>query len=284
MKGEHALVRDDEPMRDSTSSRALRLPQAASAKFAAPRAILALVLREVGTRYGRRPGGYVWTLIQPLGIIVLLAFAFSLLAKSPALGTSFLLFKATGMLVVQVVITLSNTVGQSMNYSRALLFYPRVAWIDAVIARFLLNGLVVWVVATLILVGIVVYEDLRVMPDWGRIALAMSMATGLGLGMGCLNCYLFQRFPVWQTLWSMITAPLFLVSGVILLFEDMPPLAQQVLWFNPVMHITGIMRDGFYPIYAPGYVSVFYLGVWVAVPMVIGLLLLRQFHRDLLNR
>lgn len=271
-------------MREDTPSPTLPLPDATSEKFAAARAIIALVLREMGTRYGRRPGGYVWTLVQPLGIIILLAFAFSLLAKSPALGTSFLLFKATGMLVVQIVVTLGNTVGQSMNYSRALLFYPRVSWIDALIARFLLNGLVIWVVSTLILAGIVIYDDLRIVPDWDRVALAMLMATGLGLGLGCLNCYLFQRFPVWQTLWSMITAPLFLVSGVIFLFEDMPPLAQQVLWFNPVMHVTGLMRDGFYPIYAPGYVSVLYLGVWVAVPMVMGLLLLRQFHRDLLNR
>lgn len=81
----------------------------------------------------------------------------------------------------------------------------------------------------------------------------------------------------------MITAPLFLVSGVIFMFEDMPPLGQQVFWYNPLTHLTGIMRDGFYPVYTPGNVPVLYLCVWIAVPMVIGLLPLPQFHRDLLN-
>ncbi len=254
------------------------------ATLAALRSIAALVLREMGARYGRRPGGYVWALLQPLGIIVVLAFAFSLLARSPSLGTSFLLFKGTGLLIVQLVTALSHTVGHAMGYSRALLFYPCVAWIDAVIARFLLNSLVLWVVTALILSGIILYDQITPMLDWGRIALAMSMATLLGLGLGCLNCFLFQRFPIWQNLWGMITAPLFLVSGVIFLYEEMPLLAQQVLWFNPVLHLTGLMRDGFYPGYAPGYVSLAYVGVCALVPMVLGLLLLRQYHRDLLQR
>ncbi len=260
------------------------MPQLAAPPLAPFRAIAALMLREMGTRYGRRPGGYAWSLLQPLGVIVVLAFAFSLLARTPALGTSFLLFKATGMLVVHAVITLGNTVGHAMGFSRALLFYPRVTWIDAVLARFALNALVVWVVTVLILGGIVLHDGLRLDPDWTRIGLAMAMASGLGLGLGCLNCFLFQRFPVWQALWGMITAPLFLISGVIFLFEDMPPLAQQVLWFNPVIHLTGLMRDGFYPTYTPGYVSLVYVGAWSVVPMVLGLLLLRQYHRDLLNR
>lgn len=252
--------------------------------LAAARSIAALALREMGTRYGRRPGGYVWALLQPLGVIIVLAFGFSLLAHSPSLGTSFLLFKGTGLLLLQLVTALSHTVGHAISYSRALLFYPRVTWVDAVIARFLLNTLVLWVVTTLILFGIILYDGVTLMPDWGRIALAMGLGTLLGLGLGCLNCFLFLRFPVWQNLWGMITAPLFLISGVIFLYEEMPPLAQQVLWFNPVLHITGLMRDGVYAGYAPGYVSVAFVGACAVVPMVLGLLLLRQHHRDLLLR
>ncbi len=261
-----------------------RAARPGSVALAALRSIAALALREMGTRYGRRPGGYVWALLQPLGVIVVLAFAFSLLARSPALGTSFLLFKATGLLVVQVATTLSHTVGQSMIYSRALLFYPRVSWIDAVIARFALNALVVWVVTALILGGIIVHDGITPVLGWDRIALAMCLATALGLGFGCLNCFLFQRFPVWQNIWGMITTPLFLISGVIFLYEDMPLLAQQVLWFNPVLHVTGLMRDGFYPGYAPSYVSLAYVGLCTVLPMVLGLMLMRQFHRDLLQR
>jgi len=242
------------------------------------------MLREMSSRYGRTPGGYIWALLEPLGMIILLAFAWSMLARSPSLGTSFLLFKATGMLTLQMFTNLGSTVGQSMMYSRALLFYPRVNWLDALVARFLLNALVVTVVTTVILTGIMIYEDIRTVLDWGRIGLALLLTALLGLGVGSLNCFLFIRFPVWQSIWSIVTRPLFLISGVIVTYEDMPSLAQEVLWYNPLLHLTGIMRDGFYPIYSPQYISLAYIGAWILIPMVAGLLLLRQFHRDLLNR
>lgn len=248
------------------------------------RSIGALVLREMGTRYGRSPGGYIWALAQPLGVIILLSFAFSLLSKTPSIGTSFLLFKATGFLLLQAFNNISSTVGGALRYSKSLLLYPRVVWIDALIARFLLNTLVIWIVSILILTGITIFDDVRIVISWPKILLSGVLVTMLGLGLGFLNGYLFARFPVWINVWSIFTAPLFLISGVIFLYEDMPPFAQDILWYNPLLHVTGIMRDGFYTAYSPSYISVPYVLTCALIPMVLGLLLLRQFHRDLLFR
>ncbi len=248
------------------------------------RSILALMLREMSTRYGRTPGGYVWVLIEPLGMIIIMSFVWSLMARSPSLGTSYLLFKGTGYMILQIFSTLGGQIGHSLTFSKSLLFYPRVNWVDAIIARFSLNLLVMLAVTTLILTGILIYEDIRTVLDWGKIGKAVFLAALLGLGVGCLNCFLFTRFPVWQNIWAILTRPLFLISGVIVIYESMPPLAQAILWYNPILHLTGIMRDGFYPTYTPQYISYVYIGCWIVIPMVIGLLLLRQFNRDLLNR
>lgn len=250
----------------------------------APRVIAALVLREMSTRYGRTPGGYIWAFLEPAGMIVILGLAWELLARAPSLGTSYFLFKATGLLILQMFTVLGNAVGHSMTFSKPLLFYPRVTWIDAVIARFILNSLVVLAVATVILTGVMVAEQIGAPLVWPKIVLACVLALGLGLGVGVLNCFLFVRFPVWQQIWAIATRPLFLVSGVVILFEEMPAFAQAVLWYNPLFHITGIMREGFYTLYRPDYVSVLYVSLWIMVPMLAGLLLLRQFNRDLLNR
>ena len=261
-----------------------RIGTAPPTRVAAARAIAALMLREMNTRYGRTPGGYVWAILEPLGMIILLGFAWSLLARSPSLGTSFLLFKATGFMVLQTFTVLGGQIGQSLLFSKRLLWYPRVSWIDAILARFLLNAAVVCAVTTLIIGGILIYEGLNPVIAWGPVFLAMGMAAGMGLGVGCLNCYLFMRIPVWQQVWAILTRPLFLISGVIILYEDMPQLAQQVLWYNPILHLTGWMREGFYPMYRPEYISAVYVGVWIVVPMTLGLLLLRRHHRDLLAK
>jgi capsular polysaccharide transport system permease protein len=242
------------------------------------------MLREMSTRYGRTPGGYIWALLEPLGMIILLSVAFSLLGRAPALGTSHLLFKATGFLILQVFTVLGGQIGNALTFSKPLLRYPRVTWGDAILARFILNVLVVFTVMALILTGIILYEGVDVILRWQAILGATGLIAALGLGVGCLNCFLFMRFPVWKQVWSIATRPLFLISGVIFLYDDMPSLAQSILWYNPILHLTGLMRMGFYPMYRPDYISLVFVGLCILIPMALGLLLLRRYHRELLGR
>lgn len=242
------------------------------------------MLREMSTRFGRQPGGYVWIVLQPLGVIILLAMAFSLMQRHPSLGTSFLLFKATGFLILTKFKTVSQLVGQGLTYSKPLLEYPGVAWIDAMLARFFLNALIGVLVTALMLTGIVLYEGLNLVLDWPRIVLSISLTMLLAFGVGCLNCVLFMRFAVWANLWGMLTAPLMLVSGVIVLYESTPVFAQKILWYNPVMHLTGMIREGFYSTYTPTYISVPYVLACSLIPMALGLLVLRRYSRVLLER
>ncbi len=246
------------------------------------RTIAALVLREMSTRFGRKPGGYLWALLGPLGIIIMLAFGFSLLARTPALGTSFLLFQATGLLVYQLFRGTSRLVGVSLTYSKSLLIYPGVTWIDAVIARFLLNTTVSVVVMIIILTGVVIYQDISLILDWGMIVSGVALTILLAFGFGVLNAYLSERFEIYDNLYAIATAPLLLASGVVFLYDDLPVLAQEVLWYNPLIHTIGMMRAGFYSVYQPQYLSPGLVVFSALVPMALGLLLLRRYHRELL--
>lgn len=248
------------------------------------RAIVALILREMTTRFGRKPGGYVWAVLQPLFIIVVMAFAWSLLMKTPSMGTSFLLYKATGMLIIKTFKEIGSVVGKALSYSKSLLFYPGVSWIHAVLGRLILNTILMCLVIFIIIGGIMVYEGIRTPLDWPKVLLAVGLALAIGLGIGILNCFLFERVPVYQNVWNILTAPLVILSGVMIHYEALPDVAQKYLWYNPLMHITGLMRDGFYPLYRPEYISVNYVLIWIFVPMLLGLLLVRKHHKDLINR
>jgi ABC-type polysaccharide/polyol phosphate export permease len=107
--------------------------------FATPRIISALILREIGTSYGRSPGGYLWALAEPVLGIALLTVIFSIGFRTPPIGVNFPLFYATGLLPFLMFVDLSNKVAQAINYSKQLLAYPRVTFIDALLGRFILN-------------------------------------------------------------------------------------------------------------------------------------------------
>ena len=252
--------------------------------FATGRAILALMLREMSTRYGRTPGGYVWAVIEPLGAILMISLGFSLMLRSPALGSSFILFYASGYLPFSLYSSIAGQTAQALNFSKPLLAYPSVTWLDALLARFFLNTLTNAVIAYLLLGGILELIETKTVLDTQLIVLAMALASLLGLGIGTLNCVLIGLFPTWGMIWSIATRPLFLASGVIFTYESLPITAQQILWYNPLLQIIGLLRAGLYPMYHAEYVSVGYVLVCALIPLVLGLLLLRHHYKDILNR
>lgn len=253
-------------------------------RFASARTIVALVLREMSTRYGRTPGGYIWGIVEPLAMILMLSVAFSLVMRTPSLGTSFLLFYSTGYLPFNLYQTLSGAISKAINFSKALLAYPAVTWVDAVIARFLLNSLTAILITVLLLAGILAVIDSRTVLNFPKIVNSMSMAMLLGLSVGVLNCALSGLYPLWEVVWSIITRPLFLASGVMFIYDKMPPLAREILWYNPLIHVVGRMRSGFYPTYAAPYINEIYVLSVSLICLMLGLILLGRFHRDILNR
>lgn len=253
-------------------------------RFASLRTITALVLREMSTRYGRTPGGYLWAIAEPLGAIIVLSIGFSLVLRTPSLGTSFLLFYATGYLAFSLYNTVANTTARAINFSKPLLKYPAVTWIDAVLARFLLTSLTGIVIAIVLLSGILAVVDSHTTIDMVPVVEAFALAMLLGLGVGTTNCALMGLFPLWDVAWSIITRPLFLASAIIYIYEDLPPLAKEVLWYNPLIHITGLMRRGFYSTYTAAHLTPLYTLFWGLAFLALGLLLLGRYHREILNR
>lgn len=271
-------------MSTAPSSKHSTARQVQGRRLASARTIMALILREMSTRYGRSPGGYLWAILEPLGAIVLLGIGFSLVLRSPSLGNNFLLFYATGFLPFNLYQSLSVLVARSISFSRPLLFYPAVTWMDAILARLILNTLTGLLVTYILLAGILTAIDTQTVIELEKVIEAMALAILVGVSVGTLNCALIGLFQVWDQIWSIVTRPLFLASGVIFLYEDLPQGAQAILYYNPLMHVTGIMRTGFYPMYAPQYTSSLYVVAVSLVLLFLGLVLLGRYHRDILNQ
>lgn len=267
------------PLPQTPAQPSLRPP-----RFQTIRTVTALILREMGSTYGRSPGGYVWAVVQPLGVIAVLTLGFSILIRKPALGTSFILFYATGYLPFDLYGEISNKVTAALNYSRPLLAYPRVTWMDAVLARLILNTLTNLTVACILISTILMLIETRTVLEMMPILAGMGLVVLLGLGVGLLNCLLFSLYPVWAVLWGIINRPLFLISGVLFLYEGMPRFAQDILWWNPLLHAISEVRTGFYPTYHADFVSLGYAyGVALAL-VALGLLLLGKHYKSVLEQ
>lgn len=256
-----------------------RLPRAASL-----RTITALVLREMAVTYGRTPGGYVWAVLEPTLGLALLVMIFSTGFRTPPLGTNFAIYYASGLLPFFMFMTTTLKVQQSINYSKQLLNYPRVTFMDAILARLVLNVLTQLAVSVLIFTFILTIYETRTVLRLDLLLNAYAMAIALGLGVGVLNCLLISRHAIWGTVWSVISRPLLFISGGIFLHDRIPEPYRGWLEWNPLVHVTGEARRAFYYSYVGDYVDrVFTYGVAFACAAV-GLLMLHSYYRDLLER
>lgn len=252
-------------------------------RFAGARTIVALMLREMATTYGRSPGGYLWAVLDPVATVTLLSVFFAMTFHAPPLGSNFVLFYATGYLPMVMYTDISAKIGQSIRYSRPLLAYPRVTYIDAILSRFLLNSLTHVVVMVIIITGVSMIYDMQIEVKPAAVAQALGMVMLLALGVGTLNCYLSSAFPLWERIFHIANRPLFLISGVFFLVDKMGEPYRSGLLYNPLAHAIAKMRSGFYATYDAPLVSPLYVYMVGTVCLFFGVLLLNRYHKDILN-
>lgn len=270
---------------DPTPAPSLR-PPSRPRRFKTARTILALIMREMQTTYGRNVGGYLWAILEPIGGIIFLVVIFSigLRMREPSLGNSFALFYTTGIAPLTIFLSCADKVANSLKFSRSLLAYPGVEYTDAILARFILATLTQMVVACILFIGIHVLFSVETILHVPSVLTGMMVMAFAGLGVGVLNCYLFSVMPLWGSGWSILTRPLFIFSTIFFLFEDVPRSFQDALWWNPVVHGVGLVRRGFYATYDAPWISGLYVLLLGLVTMTVGLILLRRYHGDILNR
>lgn len=247
------------------------------------RIVFALIMRDMATSYGRSAMGYVWAVLEPLGAIAVLSLAFQMALRNPALGESFPLFYATGYIPFALYNAMQGKISSAVRENAKLLFYPRVNYIDAIIARFVLTALTQLLVATILFTGIIWFSEINQKIQLDEVMISMMSAAFLGLGIGVFNLVVQFFLPSWRTIWNIFTRPLFLVSCVFFLFDTLPTWAQTMLWYNPLVHVVGQNRVGFYSVYEGDYIALSYPVTIASLSLFVGLALLRRHARDIIN-
>lgn len=251
--------------------------------FQTLRNVFALMMREMTTSYGRSALGYFWVLAEPVAGILLLASVFALAFDRPSLGVSFPLFYASGLLPFMMYMDVTGKVAGSITFSRQLLFYPKVSFVDAILARLILNALTQIMVFCVVASALLLTYPNQSILDMSAIINATLSALCLALGIGSFNAYAFWAWPSWQRIWGALNRPMFILACVLFLFDDVPQPYRDYLWYNPLIHIVGEMRRGFYSFYDAPYVSLLYVnGIGVGLTAV-GLLLLKRHIQDMVN-
>ncbi|MBD9635484.1 ABC transporter permease [Ensifer sp. ENS07] len=245
------------------------------------RVTFSLMIREISTRYGKRPGGYLWAFVDPVAHVMIMTVIFQAVSRVPALGSSFPLFFATGYLPYMSYTSMQSFVAGTIKANKSLLSYPIVSPFDAVVSRYLVQFMTSFLVSLLVFEAVSLENHLSVSVDYSKIVGAASLGSLLGFGVGLANISMFTRWPLYEQAFSLMMRPLFMLSGVFFLPDSMPKPFADYMLYNPIVHVIMWFRTGVYPEYRATGLDIGYAGEFAAVYLIVGLVLFTLSSREI---
>ena len=103
-----------------------------------------------------------------------------------------------------------------------------------------------------------------------------------GASFGLFNATFVRIFPFWDKVLSLISFPLFILSGIFFLPSSLPPEALNWLWWNPYLHLVEWVRAGVYLDYTL-FLSPLYVLALSSIPLVTGLFINKFYQNKIIQ-
>lgn len=207
----------------------------------------ALVSRDLKVRYRRSAIGFLWTMLQPLLMMLVLQTVFStiFLAKSAEVPQNYEVYVLAGILFWNFF---SQSIVASMNSLRGnaqllqKLPVPKAVFPLATV----LSGLVNLVFALLPLFGLLIFTGHPLSPALLFLPVAILIVAVFTLGAGLLLSPLAVFFSDVVELIGVLLTLLFYLTPVIYPKDIVPENLRWLVRFNPIRSILEVFRDPIY--------------------------------------
>ena len=246
------------------------------------RILVALLLRELITRFGRSSIGYAWVLFEPLAHISIMVTLISTFAHGdPPVGETFAVFYFTGIIPYHLFTHTASQICVSIPANRAMLQLPIVTTIDVFLSRGILEFLTECSVALIFVVafGLIGLHSIPINPIGVITALVQLWIVALSVGI--FNAIIVAHFGAWERIWGALMSVLYFSSGTFYVPQIMPVEIRNVLAWNPVLQAIELVRANYFHVPQHPWVSSSYMWMLAVELMAASLVLERVFRRRL---
>ena len=250
------------------------------------RIVGALIRREMRAHYGDTRLGYLWAFFEPVLHLVLFLLLFTFVFKrSSPLGNSTGLFLLTGIVPYFLFQKTATYVSGSISANRSLIELPPVKPHNVILARVLLQSATFLLVSFVMFLALFVGGVAEALPyDPLAVMAACALAICFGLGVGMINIVILSYFHTWMTIYGMFSAPVWLLSGVWFVPDQVPQPFRTYMLYNPIMHILMWFRSGFYQHFKAASLDIPYVVTVSFLTLAVGLAAMRVARQKVLER
>ena len=207
--------------------------------------VFALVFKEFKTQSGSRRSalGLLWVLLEPAAQTVLLSAFWYMLRREQIGGVNIMLFVAVGAIPYSIIQRSLGGIPRALKANEAFYNYQQVKPIDSVIARFILEWLLLMAGGAMTLFLLAWYMELVISFDrLLELAGMLLLASALGFGAALMLATYGMLYDAVNRVAAVVSRALMFVSAVFYSVAELPTAARQAIAWNPAAQIVEYAR------------------------------------------
>ncbi len=239
-----------------------------------------LVTKDFKLRYRRSVLGVVWSVLNPLLMMIIMSFVFQYVFKSGDV-VNYPLYLIVGNITFQLMSEATNGGLNSIIGAASLLKKVKIdRWVFPVQKVF---SAVVNFLFSLIAVAVVM-AFFRIMPTYHMVWMLYAIATlmvfciGVGMLIGALAVFFRDMLHLWSVLltaWTYLT-PIFWSLKLLTDNPEVPSFVLAVVKINPMFNYLEVMRSAIVYQSTPSRMCLLLCAVWAVIALVAGILVFKK--------
>lgn len=244
----------------------------------------ALFLRELNTKISVGKLGLFWLFFEPFAqVTMFILIRVAIIGRGEGANFDYAVFMASGFIAFNMFRHILNGSVGTFKANKALFSYKQVKPIDTILARTLVQVFITGIIV-LMFVFIGFFFQYTIEPEnllmvvFGYLWLALfSFSVGLVVAIGNTFFVSIGKFV------NILSFGLLIFSAVFFPLITLPPEAQEVLLYNPLVHFMEMIH-GFY-IYQldDRFVDYQYMALWTITPLFIGTWLYIKLEKKIIS-
>lgn len=234
--------------------------------------IVAIVIKEIKVRFGTKKLSYIWIIIEPL-LQMLPLFAIRMALK-PWNPYELMMFLLTGIVIVRFFIGNAQKIKNCISASKSLLAYHNVKPFDIALSRLVLEVILTFTIFTLIFAIVIILFDYEIKNrDFPLSIFAILFYFVLTFSWGVIFMITSSRMTFLDNFIGIFCRMLYFISGVFFSVKDLPPKAQELILYNPILHVVEIQRYNLLSDHNFNYGSISYIGTFTLYSFIAAMIL-----------
>lgn len=235
------------------------------------RVVHALLMREVLTRFGRHNIGFLWLFVEPMLFTLGVAALWSATRAVHGSDLPIVAFAITGYSSVLLWRNMPFRCIGAIPANLSLMYHRNVRALDIYLARLLLEA--AGATMSFVFLTLFFYFVGWMSPpeDVLQVAFGWFMLTWFGFSLALLLGALSLSSELVEKLWHPASYLLFPLSGAAFLVDVLPPTAQQLILYLPMVHGVEYVREGFFGSEVRTHFDLAYMALCNTLIMLLGL-------------